>query len=440
MHRRVGERSTTFADVFDGLSSRLLRSDPSPVGVALSGGGDSAALLLLAAEWAASAGRPLLALHVDHQLNPASAQWTETAAALASRVGAGFVTLNWVGEKPAAGLPAAARRARHALLADAARAAGARVILMGHTLNDVAEADLMRAATPALGRLKPWAPSPVWPEGRDVFLLRPLLTTSRQALRRLLSAESAPYVEDPANVDPRFARARARRALAEAPTDAPVAAQGPTPGADEVSVLPDGSVHIPSSALQRGGAALLGPAILAASGGERPPRGAALARLLARPSNAVAAALAGAQIVADGSGLWLYRESGDYRRRGLPVLDVAAGAAVFDGRFLIEASAPVRISPAAGSLSRLEPAERERLARIAARARPGLPLAWDGARLATPYPFGTAPARATALAGPRLTAAYGLVAHESEISRKSMAEPRRTPYVRAEGTSRALRQ
>src|SRR6185437_7502352 len=115
------------------LDRRLRRDLPQPLAVALSGGGDSLALLLIAARWAKAAGRELVVLTVDHGLQAKSADWTRACAATAQRLGLPFRGLVWTGEKPATGLPAAARAARHALLADAARASGARVILMGHT-------------------------------------------------------------------------------------------------------------------------------------------------------------------------------------------------------------------------------------------------------------------------------------------------------------------
>ena len=65
------------------LDRRLERDIANPVAVALSGGGDSLALLLMTADWARRRGRRVLAITVDHGLNPDSAAWTERAAAMA---------------------------------------------------------------------------------------------------------------------------------------------------------------------------------------------------------------------------------------------------------------------------------------------------------------------------------------------------------------------
>ncbi|MFN4186301.1 MAG: ATP-binding protein, partial [Hyphomonas sp.] len=67
------------ARLFARLDRRLSAETLQPVALALSGGGDSIALLRLAAAWARARGRPLTALSVDHRLNPASADWTRFA-------------------------------------------------------------------------------------------------------------------------------------------------------------------------------------------------------------------------------------------------------------------------------------------------------------------------------------------------------------------------
>src|SRR5690606_37925979 len=117
-------------------------------------------------------------------------------AELCARLGVGHRTLVWSGEKPAAGVPAAARAARHRLIADAARAAGARVVLFGHTADDVAEAAAMRAAGSSTPSPRAWSPSPVWPDGRGLCVLRPLLELGRAELRRWLAERGADWIED----------------------------------------------------------------------------------------------------------------------------------------------------------------------------------------------------------------------------------------------------
>lgn len=400
---------------------RLDPAAPAPVAVALSGGGDSVALLKLAAAWARRSGRPVLAITVDHGLNADSKAWSVFAAEAARRAGAGWLGLEWRGAKPATGLPAAARAARHRLLAEGARAAGARVILTGHTLDDLAEGDWMRTAeSPGLGRLREWAPSPAWPEGRGLFLLRPLLGVRREALRDWLRARGEAWIDDPANADPRFTRARARAALA---ASTPLAAPEPSgwtaaagPGA-AFEATPDGRIVLSRKGLD---GALLSAALLCAAGTGRPPRGLRLAGLLNRLAGEtpVDATLAGARLVADTRTIQIGRDAGERFRGGLAPLPLPEGAPiVWDGRFELVADGPgLQAAPLGGAIARLGRADRARLKALPAWARGAAPalIAVDGG-VGLPRPLGEGRAHARALAGRRLAAACGLIARESEI-------------------------
>ena len=191
------------------LSCRLDPNAPPPLVVAFSGGGDSLALLIAAKAWAEGAGRRLVAVTVDHRLQAAGAEWARWCEARCRRLGVAHRTMIWTGGKPATGLSAAARHARHGLIADAARQAGACVILMGHTADDRLEARSMRAAGGSVPDPREWSPSPVWPQGRGLFILRPLIEARRAAIRAALAAAGETWIEDPANRDPRHARAPA---------------------------------------------------------------------------------------------------------------------------------------------------------------------------------------------------------------------------------------
>ena len=141
------------------LDARLRSDSSAPLAVGLSGGSDSLALCLIAAAWARAHGRRLIVFTVDHRLRPESADWTRICAGHAARLGADFQALAWTGDKPATGLPAAARTVRHALLAQAARQAGAQVILLGHTADDRAEAVAMRREGGSVPDPREWAPA-----------------------------------------------------------------------------------------------------------------------------------------------------------------------------------------------------------------------------------------------------------------------------------------
>ncbi|MDB5439657.1 MAG: tRNA(Ile)-lysidine synthetase, partial [Caulobacteraceae bacterium] len=85
------------------LDDRLDPRAATPLAIAVSGGGDSLALLQLAADWARPHGRNLLVLHVDHQLQPQSGQWADHTEAAARAAGARFERLAWTGDKPKTG-------------------------------------------------------------------------------------------------------------------------------------------------------------------------------------------------------------------------------------------------------------------------------------------------------------------------------------------------
>lgn len=405
-------RGLTDAETFAALDRRLDPASHAPLAVAYSGGSDSLALLLAACEWAQAHGRRVLALTVDHGLNPLSAEWTRHCAGVAAGLGAGFQALRWEGDKPATGLPAAARAARHALLAEAARAAGARVLLMGHTADDRLEAALMRREGSTVPTPREWAPSPAWPQGRGLFILRPLLTQRRSDLRGLLAAGEWDWIDDIANFNPVFARARARHALSRDARPPPLAAEPRFDIAFEAGE--DGVIRLPRTAP----AAVLAAACLCAAGTVRPPRGVRLQRLaerLAAPGP-VTATLCGARIEADDEDVRICRDAGETARGGMPPLALVPGnVAIWDGRYEIGADAPgLTVRPMKGLAAGLSSLERPCLLRVPAAARGALPVVVNPSGTMICPIFAEAPGvRLRALSGERFRAAIGLVDRES---------------------------
>lgn len=198
-----------FADALNMLSPRL------PAAIGVSGGADSMALLHLAYRWLFNQGRSpeLLALTVDHGLRDASAMEAQLIAGWCRSLGVAHEILRWEGDKPVSDIQAAARRARYSLMTEACRQNGINSLLLGHNLEDQAETFLLR-----LGRgsgvdgLSAMAAEHEW---NGVRLLRPLLGFSRLRLRETLKAQQLPWIEDPSNHDPRFARVRVRERLAD---------------------------------------------------------------------------------------------------------------------------------------------------------------------------------------------------------------------------------
>ena len=224
--------------LFDGLEGL-----PGLV-LAVSGGPDSTALLLLAARWAKALKRApkLVAVTIDHGLRMDAAREAAAVKRLARRLEVPHRTLRWRGRKPKTGLQEAARHARYRLLAQAAMRAGYAHILTAHTLDDQAETVLFRLARGSglvgLGGMAESSPLPLDFSGSSskrnrssthmrgagtIVLLRPLLGISKARLKATLEAHRIAYSDDPSNHDPRFARPRLRTlmpALAQEGLDA----------------------------------------------------------------------------------------------------------------------------------------------------------------------------------------------------------------------------
>jgi tRNA(Ile)-lysidine synthase len=217
----TGNRSVSTAEAIrDGEASALfhgLENLPALI-LAVSGGPDSTALLVLAARWAKRLRRApkLLAVTIDHGLRVEARREAAATKRLARALGVPHRTLRWQGRKPASGLQEAARLARYRLLARVALRAGAAHILTAHTLDDQAETVLFRLARGSglvgLGGMAQTSPLPIGGDGA-IFLVRPLLHVPKARLVATLQTARVPYSEDPSNRDPRFTRVRLRELM-----------------------------------------------------------------------------------------------------------------------------------------------------------------------------------------------------------------------------------
>ena len=197
------------------------RRDGPKLGLAVSGGPDSLALLLLA--HAAMPGR-VAAATVDHQLRPESAREAAEVAALCARLAVPHHTL--AVDVAEGNLQAEARRARYAALGRWLESEGLRALATGHHADDQAETLLLRLnrASGVAGLAGTRARGVV--PGTPVPLLRPLLDWRRSALARIVADAGIVAAADPSNTDDRFDRARLRKELAGADwLDVPAIAQ-----------------------------------------------------------------------------------------------------------------------------------------------------------------------------------------------------------------------
>jgi tRNA(Ile)-lysidine synthase len=179
------------------------------IGVALSGGGDSTALLHLSL----AAGLRVEAVTVDHRLRDGSAAEAAAVARDCAALGVPHALLVWDhGPEVAGNLMDQARRARMSLIADWARGRGIAHVALGHTRDDQAETVLMGLAR-AAGVAGLSGMRRDWEEGGVTFH-RPLLDAGREELRDWLRARGLAWVDDPTNDNTRFTRVKARRVLA----------------------------------------------------------------------------------------------------------------------------------------------------------------------------------------------------------------------------------
>lgn len=258
---------------FAGLMERCGAFEARPrLAVAVSGGRDSMALVLLAARWAAARGGAVLALTVDHGLRAESAaEAAEVGRWLAARRIAHAV-LAWDGRKPATGIQEAARAARRALLIERCRGEGILHLLLAHQRDDQAETIAMRAER-ASGP-DGLAGMALVSEDADVRLVRPLLAVPRARLAATLRAAGQPWVDDPSNANPAFRRVALRSTGVTLDPDA-VRRAGAARAARERARADALARHV---AIHPEGWALVDPALFAA--GEAEPGRAALARIV----------------------------------------------------------------------------------------------------------------------------------------------------------------
>jgi tRNA(Ile)-lysidine synthase len=195
------------------MAPTLAQAPAGCLGVAVSGGSDSLALLLLTERWARRASCEIKVVTVDHGLRHGAAAEAEAVADLCRMRGLSHRRLHWQREAAAGNLQALARTARQRLIGDWAAREGAGAVALGHTLDDQAETFVMRlargsgvdglACMRAVSRLG----GTTW--------LRPMLDLRRDDLREWLSAQGMCWAEDPSNTDLRFDRVRARAAFGE---------------------------------------------------------------------------------------------------------------------------------------------------------------------------------------------------------------------------------
>ena len=306
------------------------------VAVAVSGGPDSLALALLTSQWARGRAKPH-AFVVDHGLRADSGGEARWAVAQLRRFGIPAQLLRLEGLASGPGLQERARGRRYDALREACRRAGLLDLLLGHQSEDQEETIIMRtrAGSGPDGR----AGMPLVSERSTVRLVRPLLGTHPGRLRATLRAASLAWIDDPANRDRRFARARLRHEHASQGRDL-VAADDPVQSATlrarrarevasfvamHVAVTEEGVAFLPAGRVP---AAVLARLVQTLSGRDYPPPSRSIERLAEAPGAATLSGVMFRPSVRFGGGLLAFREAAAMA----PPVAARLGA-VWDGRF-----------------------------------------------------------------------------------------------------------
>lgn len=194
------------------FASAFTFDKPEHVGVAVSGGGDSMALLRLMVGWGQELGVRVSAVTVNHGLRPEAAREAQFVGETCEKLKVQHTTLNWTGWSGAGNMQDAARRARYGLMADWAKEREINTIALGHTADDQAETFFMRLARASgidgltgMQRRR---------QSNGITWVRPLLMQERFELRQYLRDLRQPWIDDPSNDDEAYDRVKARKAMA----------------------------------------------------------------------------------------------------------------------------------------------------------------------------------------------------------------------------------
>ncbi|MDG1279923.1 MAG: tRNA lysidine(34) synthetase TilS [Pseudorhodobacter sp.] len=298
------------------------------LGVAVSGGSDSMALMQVAAGVARQRRWDLQAVTVDHALRAEAADEAAMVGQVARSLGLEHAVLRWSHGAIGGNLQDQARRARYELLADWAARQSISTVLLGHTADDQAETLLMGLARGA-GLEGLCGMRPAWRQGGAVFA-RPFLDVPRADLRAFLQARGVGWVDDPSNSNPKFTRVRARQVLKAlqglAITPAQLAgtarhlarAQSALESAAAEACAALCQIRAGAVVVERDGFAATEPElarriVLAAlrwiSGAEYAPRAASVARFQEAMTKGRSATLWGCRLRRRGDQLWITREA-----------------------------------------------------------------------------------------------------------------------------------
>ncbi|WP_299655173.1 tRNA lysidine(34) synthetase TilS [uncultured Tateyamaria sp.] len=199
------------APLIAAIEAQMGATPPERIGVAVSGGGDSIALMAALVHYCRDASVELHVITVDHGLREEAKNEIALVTDLCARWNLPHHVEYWTGWDGQGNLQAIARDARYEIMADWAYANRIGCIALGHTADDQAETFIMRLARGSgVDGLSAMAARRVH---HGITWVRPFLEIERTALRQYLQAAGINWCEDPSNDSREFERVRVRDAL-----------------------------------------------------------------------------------------------------------------------------------------------------------------------------------------------------------------------------------
>jgi len=173
--------------------------------VAVSGGVDSVCLLC----WLHEMKMDVTALHVNHGLRAAADTEEQYVKSRCQSLGVPIQVFHWTGDKPTAGLEAAARSARYDMMMHWCRENNIDALAVAHQADDQIETFLMNLArgSGVTGLAAMRAVS----ERSGVKIIRPLLKVYRSELQKYCDDNNIKYFQDEMNFDPHYTRVKIRQ-------------------------------------------------------------------------------------------------------------------------------------------------------------------------------------------------------------------------------------
>jgi len=198
-------------DVQEAVAREFRTESIDRVGVAVSGGGDSVALLHAVSEYFRETTTLVFSATVNHGLRTEAIDEAQFCARISRKFNVPHSILNWTGWDGTGNLQEQARTARYALLTAWAQDNTLCWLLMAHTADDQAETLLMRLARSA--GVDGLAGIPKRRRIDNLTIVRPFLECRRSDLRTYLRAQNVTWIDDPSNQDQHFERIQVRNAL-----------------------------------------------------------------------------------------------------------------------------------------------------------------------------------------------------------------------------------